>query len=44
MQCTDHGTEGLTLFLLKGYQLIMDRRFVWPNDPESYAGWSVSSW
>jgi hypothetical protein len=30
--------------LLKDYHLIMERRFVVPSDPESYAGGSVSSW
>jgi hypothetical protein len=30
--------------LLKDYHLIVKRRFVHPNDLESYAGGSVSSW
>jgi hypothetical protein len=30
--------------LLKDYSLIVERRFAGPNDPERYAGGSVSSW
>jgi hypothetical protein len=30
--------------LLEGYRLGVDRKSVWPNDPESYAGGSGSSW
>jgi hypothetical protein len=30
--------------LLEDYRLIVDRRFALPNDPESYADGSVSSW
>jgi hypothetical protein len=31
-------------FLLEDYRLIVERSFARPNDPESYAGGSVSSW
>jgi hypothetical protein len=30
--------------LLKDYRLITEKRFAGPNDAESYAGGSVSSW
>jgi hypothetical protein len=30
--------------LLEDYRLIVERRSARPNDPESYAGGSVSSW
>jgi hypothetical protein len=29
---------------LEDYRLIVERRFARPNDSESYAGGSVSSW
>jgi hypothetical protein len=31
-------------FLLEEYRLIVERRFANPNDQESHAGGSVSSW
>jgi hypothetical protein len=33
----------LELFLLKDYCLVVGRRFVHPNDLESYVGGSISS-
>jgi hypothetical protein len=30
--------------ILEDYRLVMERRFAFPNDPESYAGWSVNFW
>jgi hypothetical protein len=32
----------IELFLLEDYHLFVERRFVRPNDPESYADWSIS--
>jgi hypothetical protein len=32
------------LILLEDYRLIVEKRFAHRNDPESYAGGSVSSW
>jgi hypothetical protein len=32
------------MFLLEYYRPIVERRFALPNDRESYAGGSVSSW
>jgi hypothetical protein len=29
---------------VESYRLVIERRFACPNDPESYAGGSVSSW
>jgi hypothetical protein len=34
----------ITFFLLTGYQLIRDKKFVWPSDPKTCSGGSVSSW
>jgi hypothetical protein len=31
-------------FLFEDYRLIVERRVACPNDPDSYAGGSVSSW
>jgi hypothetical protein len=30
--------------VIEDYRLIVERRFARPNDPESYAGGSVSTW
>jgi hypothetical protein len=30
--------------LVEDYHLIVEKRFACPNDPENYAGGSVSSW
>jgi hypothetical protein len=32
------------IIILKNYQFILDRRFAHPNDLESFAGGSISSW
>jgi hypothetical protein len=34
----------VTIFLPEDYCIIVERRFARPNDPESYAGGSVSFW
>jgi hypothetical protein len=34
----------LHFFLLEDYRLIVERRFACPNDPDSYASGSLSSW
>jgi hypothetical protein len=37
-------TYSIIKFLVEDYRLVGERRFARPNDAESYAGGSVSSW